>query len=323
ARNGTRSGCRATRPSRRSRRLPRTGARGRLRDRPCSPRTNPRTRARRGPAFRPGRRARDRRLPISAAYAPPPQPAPGWAPRVRRRAISPPSIAAFPHWPCGISPPRLYDLRWGYEQDCSRDQKLMNAPDLERALQREEWDLHIEAFAGRALHMITAGHETGGRLQRHAAGILVAFARRNHGLNADDAGALDLAHAAARIGDVPVACQQLHGLLAPIFDDDVISPEIAVFLRLGLIVQEARRHGDADVAGGCLIHDQSRCSTVTSVFTELAMKQSSWERWCISASSSGETITPSMNRMRGRRVTRATHILPAVFFAMWPTASSS
>src|SRR5581483_8243341 len=64
-------------------------------------------------------------------------------------------------------------------------------------------------------------------------------------------------------------------------------------------------------------------STATSVFTELAMKHSSWLIWWMSSSVFASTEVPDAKTIRGRSVTFDTHILPLGPFSMTPTASSS
>src|SRR6516225_5384077 len=72
---------------------------------------------------------------------------------------------------------------------CPADRRLVS---IQHALmvgtvERKRWHLDLEAFAGLAHHLKTAGHEAGCGGQRHAAGIFEMLAGREHGLLADHA----------------------------------------------------------------------------------------------------------------------------------------
>ena len=79
-----------------------------------------------------------------------------------------------------------------------------------------------------------------------------------------------------------------------------------------------RRRGDADVVEAAEFH----CSIVTSVVTELAMKQASCARWWRSAMAvASGALAPQVTC--GRSVTRVIAILPSARFSKTPSALST
>ena len=74
--------------------------------------------------------------------------------------------------------------------------------------------------------------------------------------------------------------------------------------------------------GSCPVSAVSGDGRRDLVSSELAMKQSAWAASCRRASSSGSGALPA-KAMRGDSVTSATQNLPASFFSIVPTASSS
>src|ERR1700730_11268345 len=93
---------------------------------------------------------------------------------------------------------------------------LVQHPLAVGAVEREGRHVDLEPLAALADHLIAAGHEDRCGRQRHAAGLFEALARREHGLLADHALAADFLLAAEGIGDGPVPCLLLHGLLAAV-----------------------------------------------------------------------------------------------------------
>src|SRR4051794_23922102 len=123
--------------------------------------------------------------------------------------------------------------------------------------------------------MIGPRHEPGRSLQRSAAGVFISASGRDHRLLADHAFPAYLADPPPRIGDPPIAREQLDRESAPVFDGHMVGPEETVLLRVGLIVEKIWFDRDANVARDLFVKasGQARGSTMTSVFTELAMKQ--------------------------------------------------
>ena len=77
-------------------------------------------------------------------------------------------------------------------------------------------DLGVEGFAAGGLHEVGALHGAARRREGAAAGVAEAFARTEHGLLADDAGAAHLLHVTVLVGDAPVARPQLDAVQAPL-----------------------------------------------------------------------------------------------------------
>ena len=73
-------------------------------------------------------------------------------------------------------------------------------------------NIDVERLAGRGHHAVGAGHETGRRRQRHAAGVFEILARLEHRFLADHAGAAHLLQASLGVGDAPMAGLELHRL---------------------------------------------------------------------------------------------------------------
>ena len=138
--------------------------------------------------------------------------------------------------------------------DHGREPPLSGSTPTTRAVEREGRNVYLEPFAVLAHHLVAAGHEAGGRRQRRAAGIGEALARLQHGLLADNAGAAHLLGAAERIGDSPIARNQLHGAIALIGDLDVIRPEIAPFRRDRSGLPDIRPYAHTHPGGRLLIH---------------------------------------------------------------------
>ncbi len=111
----------------------------------------------------------------------------------------------------------------------------------------------FKSFPGCVAHLVGAAHEPAGSLQRRTAGVLKDATRRDHRLFADHAIAAHLAYAPARIGDMPIARQQLHGGVATVFDDDMIGPEIAALFGVRLLVEKCRFDGNMDFARGLFV----------------------------------------------------------------------
>src|SRR5215467_9971215 len=136
------------------------------------------------------------------------------------------------------------------------------------AFQREHRNADLEVFTRRGPHVITAGHESGWRLERGPAGIFKSAPRRDDGLFPDDAVAAAFANASAAVRNAPIARQELHACFAFILDGHPIGPEIAAFFRIGLILQKIGLDSDFDIARRFFVTMPAHAygSTVTSVF---------------------------------------------------------
>src|SRR6185369_17413794 len=83
-------------------------------------------------------------------------------------------------------------------------------------IELESRDLHLEPFAVLSDAEVASLHAAGGGAQPAAAGVLERLARLEQRLLANDAQALDLFDLAQRVGDDPVARNQLGRHLAGI-----------------------------------------------------------------------------------------------------------
>ena len=80
--------------------------------------------------------------------------------------------------------------------------------------QLEERDLGLELRAVAAQHLEGSGHRAEGGRQGTARGVFEALARLEHGLLADDAGAVDLLGMTGAVDDRPVAIDELDRRIA-------------------------------------------------------------------------------------------------------------
>ena len=98
----------------------------------------------------------------------------------------------------------------------------MNPTALMRTVQTEGRNGDVEVLAGRRDdHVIGADHEARRRVERRAGRVFEALARFQQRLLADHAGAVHMLRAAARVGDLPGAAQQL----------DRLGPWFSIFTR--------------------------------------------------------------------------------------------
>ena len=82
-----------------------------------------------------------------------------------------------------------------------------------------------------AAHLIGAHHDARRRGKRGAAGVFIHLARFQHRLFTDNTGTAYFLAAPKRIGDLPVAVDQLDLLLSLVFDAHAVSPDIMVINR--------------------------------------------------------------------------------------------
>src|ERR1700737_916912 len=130
------------------------------------------------------------------------------------------------------------------------------------AVEREGGDPDPEAVTASSFHLVAADHDPGRGRQRGAAGVFEAFARSQHRLLADDAGAPHLLHLATVVGDLPVTIPQLHRLQAAVLDTDMIGPDVTTFGRRGLVLEVERLYADFDRSRDFRIH--RRCSSLSA-----------------------------------------------------------
>src|SRR5262249_61967101 len=85
-----------------------------------------------------------------------------------------------------------------------------------RGIERKRRNIDVELLASLGHHAVGSGHETGGRGERHPAGVFEILTRLEHRLLAHHAGAANLLQAALRIGNAPMPRLELDGLAAQI-----------------------------------------------------------------------------------------------------------
>ena len=88
----------------------------------------------------------------------------------------------------------------------------MNSVDRQRLAEGELPDLRPEAFAVLGHHLVAALHGTEGRAEWAERGVFERFSRRHQGLFADDSGPTHLLDTTVRVGDNPVAVEELDGV---------------------------------------------------------------------------------------------------------------
>jgi len=124
---------------------------------------------------------------------------------------------------------------------CSDLRSLIQQYTLVWAIQRERWYLDIETLTALGLHLVSAAHHPGCRVERAAARIFEALAGLEDWLLANDTRPLDLCEFTTRICDHPVPAQKLYRFESLVLDDHAISPEILrVFRRRSRL--EVSRH---------------------------------------------------------------------------------
>ena len=119
--------------------------------------------------------------------------------------------------------------------------RLIDTHRLVRTIEGEGRHKNVELLAIQSCHLITADHNAGWRRQGRSAGIFIMLAGAQNRLLTNDARSLNLLQAPQGICDLPMPSQQLHRLLAAIFDAHIIGPDEVIFARRGLIREIARR----------------------------------------------------------------------------------
>ncbi len=118
----------------------------------------------------------------------------------------------------------------------------------------ERGDLDFEGIAIGAHHLIRSAHRAGGSFERAPRRIFERFAGREHGLFADYAQALHFVDVLQRVGDGPVAADQLDGFLALIRDTNGVFEYPLIQLGARVLGRVAREDFHADAVGDCFRH---------------------------------------------------------------------
>src|SRR5205085_1488729 len=122
----------------------------------------------------------------------------------------------------------------------------MDLAALVGTFKEKHWYFRFERHAGSRTELITAHHRARRGLQRAAARIFEYLSRLEHRLFADDAGAAHFLNTAVRVGNVPVAREELYRFAALVLDRHPIGPHVAALRRIGLILEIGRFHGNAN-----------------------------------------------------------------------------
>ena len=101
-------------------------------------------------------------------------------------------------------------------------------------------------------HLVAAFHGADRRLQHGATGIAEALAGLEIGLFSHHAFAAYFLHLAVGVGDDPVPREQARGYAAFIADGDGVRKNVASLFRIGLILEIAGVHVDANLVLGLL-----------------------------------------------------------------------
>src|SRR5438105_10714450 len=112
---------------------------------------------------------------------------------------------------------------------------------------RELRDRRLEARAILGHHLVGTAHRADGRRDGGAARVLVALARLQQRLRADDAEAAYFLHEALRVGDDPMAADELRGDVALVTDGDGVGEDVTTVRLIGLVGEVLRLRADGDV----------------------------------------------------------------------------
>ena len=126
---------------------------------------------------------------------------------------------------------------------------------LVRAVQRESRNNDVEPLAAFIFHLVAALHDARGCCQRRTAGIVKFITGFQNWLFANHPRPAHFVQFAARIGDFPMAAEQLHRLRPHIFDGDFVSPDEMPVRRRGFVVQIGRfnRYPNMPRRGGVML----------------------------------------------------------------------
>ena len=126
----------------------------------------------------------------------------------------------------------------------------MQADGLVGAVEGKSGDGYVEALPAFVFHLVAALHDAGRCGEGGAAGVIIFVAGFKGRLLADDPCPAHFVGFAARVGDAPVAAEELDGFGAHIFDRDLVGPDEMAVLGRRFIVEISRFNGDADLPGG-------------------------------------------------------------------------
>lgn len=114
----------------------------------------------------------------------------------------------------------------------------------------EEFLTEVVVHAEGAAHQADIGAEVA------PGGILMAAARTQERLLPDDPGPLDLAGQAVGVDDLPVPAHELYGVVAQIFDLDLVGMDVFFRLRLAVLRLVGRLNADFNIIGDQSCHDE-------------------------------------------------------------------
>src|SRR5690348_8221018 len=109
---------------------------------------------------------------------------------------------------------------------------------LGRRGERKEGDSYFERLAALAVEGVETLHRPMGRVQWAARDVIVALPWLQHRLLSHHTLAIDDIHPPARIGDPPVAADELDLAVRTVLDPDMVDPEPLAVLRARLFGKE-------------------------------------------------------------------------------------
>lgn len=115
-------------------------------------------------------------------------------------------------------------------------------------------------------HQVSTGHFTHISAQIASRHIVVNIAGFQHRLQSHDPCALHFPHRSISIINKPMPAQQLYGMFAMVFDQDLISEHKVILAWIGVIWLIFRQHGDFDAICNFGNHvDRGCCKSIATV----------------------------------------------------------
>src|SRR5690606_5472840 len=105
-------------------------------------------------------------------------------------------------------------------------------------------------------------HKAGRRVQRAAGGIFVGVAGLEMRLFSHDTRSVDFVDLTVLVSDMPIAIDESNGNIRVIRDHDLVAPDVAVVIRVGLFFEIIRINRHLDIPCQSTIHTRH-----TSIFS--------------------------------------------------------
>lgn len=104
----------------------------------------------------------------------------------------------------------------------------------------------MKTLALGGFHLVFAEHNARAGTQGCATGVAKRFARFQYRLLANHPLAVHFLRQAVRVGNFPMAIEQLNGFTARIFKLNSVGPNEVVLVGLGMLIEELRRGRNLD-----------------------------------------------------------------------------